>query len=177
MSIILRPATPADAPAVSALVRASFQAFVAPDWGDDARTHFMAETTPAKMAGFIDGAAFASVALLADQVLGVLLMPRPDVVRLCFVAPTHVGQGIGRALWEAARQHIESAHSGVQTVELNASPYAVGAYQAWGFYPLSKPYRKAGWVATHMACWLPDRHLAPAEAPSKCTINRAVSLP
>jgi hypothetical protein len=49
-------------------------------------------------------------------------------------------------------------------VELNSSPYAVGAYKALGSFLLSKPYKPEGAVATRMACWLPVRGLETAQA-------------
>ena len=50
-----------------------------------------------------------------------------------------------------------------QQVELNSSPYAVPAYRALGFFPISEPFRRQGAVATRMACWLPGRALARAQ--------------
>jgi GNAT superfamily N-acetyltransferase len=89
------------------------------------------------------------------QVLGVIFLPRPTLVQLLFVAPSHLRRGIARALWNAVRAHLEAEHPKVTTVELNSSPYAVGAYEALGFFPISQPFRRKGAVATRMACWLP----------------------
>ena len=92
-----------------------------------------------------------------------ILLPRPTLVQLLFVAPNHLRKGIGRALWNAARAHLEEKHSGVTTVELNSSPYALAAYKALGFFPISEPFRRKGAVATRMACWLPGKALERAE--------------
>jgi hypothetical protein len=46
-----------------------------------------------------------------------------------------------------------------QSGQLNSSPYAVDAYRALGFFPISHAYKRDGAVATRMACWLPGRRL------------------
>jgi hypothetical protein len=57
------------------------------------------------------------------------------------------------------RTYLEERHPDVQTVELNSSPFALAAYEALGFFPISKPFKRKGAVATRMACWLPGRAL------------------
>jgi GNAT superfamily N-acetyltransferase len=97
------------------------------------------------------------------QLLGVIFLPRPTLVQLFFVAPGHLRNGIGRKLWSAVRVELEQHHPDIRTVELNSSPYAVAAYEALGFFPISKPYRRKGAVATRMACWLPGESLESAQ--------------
>ena len=158
----VRDATPEDAAAISALVHASFRQYIAPDWEAQAGENLIAETTADKLAARL---AEAVVALLLEdegRVLGVIVMPRPTLVQLCFVAPGHTGHGIGRRLWEAARARVEARFPEVRTVELNASPYAVAAYRAFGFHVISAPFVRDGAVATRMACWLPARTLTHA---------------
>ena len=155
----VRPATPDDLPAIAALVQAGFIQHVAPDWEASAQRDFLKDTTAEKLAVPIGEAAFVAVYEHEAQMLGVLFMPRPTLVQLFFVAPGHLRQGIGRALWEAARVHLEEQHPEIKTVELNSSPYAVPAYRALGFFPISEPFLRRGAVATRMACWLPGRSL------------------
>lgn len=148
-----------DAPAISELVQASFRAHIASAWQAQAQHTFLSETTAEKLATPIAEATFAAVYEEDGHVVAVILLPRPNLVQLCFVAPTHLRRGIGTCLWEAARTYLETQIPEVKTVELNASPYAVAAYTAMGFFPISKPYRRKGSVATRMACWLPGRAL------------------
>lgn len=158
----IRAAHADDAVPVSALVRASFDAHVAPHWGKVARATFHAENTAAKLAGRLDTATFAAVCEERGDggaIVGLILLPRPNLVQLCFVAPTQLRRRIGSDLWEAARAHLEATLPEVRTVELNAAPSAVPAYRAMGFYPISRPFDRDGWVATRMACWLPGRYL------------------
>jgi GNAT superfamily N-acetyltransferase len=155
----IRMAQPDDAAAISGLVQAGFRAHIAPDWQADAQDAFLAETTAEKLRAPIGEAIFAAVYEDGGHVVGVILLPRPNLVQLCFVATSHQRRGIGTALWEAARTHLETQLPETRTVELNASPYAVAAYRAMGFFPISRPYRRKGAVATRMACWLPARAL------------------
>ena len=159
MSTPIRHATAEDAAAISRLVQGSFRAHVAPDWGQEAQESFYAETTPEKLVARLAESTYAVVYDDDGMVVGVILLPRPTLVQLCFVASTHLRRGIARALWQAARSHLETHLPEVKTVELNASPYAVAAYTAMGFFPISKQYQRSGWVATRMACWLPNQHL------------------
>jgi hypothetical protein len=50
----------------------------------------------------------------------------------------------------AVRAHVEERYPEVKTVELNSTPYAVSAYRAWGFFPISEPFRRAGAAAIRM---------------------------
>jgi GNAT superfamily N-acetyltransferase len=155
----IRMAQLVDAPVISELVQASFRVHIAPDWEAEAQDSFLRETTAEKLAGPIAEATFVAVYEEGGHVVGVILLPRPNLVQLCFVATTHMRRGIGSSLWEAARTHLETQTPDVKTIELNASPCAVAAYQAMGFFPISNPYRRKGAVATRMACWLPARVL------------------
>jgi GNAT superfamily N-acetyltransferase len=155
----IRLAQPDDACAISELVQASFRAHIAADWQAEAQDSFLGETTAEKLAAPIADATFAAVYEEDGRIVAVILLPRPNLVQLCFVATTHVRRGIGTALWEAARTYLETQVPETKTVELNASPYAVAAYTAMGFFPISRPYRRKGSVATRMACWLPARSL------------------
>ena len=159
MNSPIRTATTDDAPAISSLVQSSFQAHVADDWEQEAQDSFFSETTPEKIAALLASAAFAAVYEEEGNFIGVIVLPRPNLVQLCFVATTHLRRGVGSALWRAARSYLEEKLPEVKTVELNASPYAVAAYAAMGFFPISKQYRRRGWVATRMACWLPNQGL------------------
>ena len=124
---------------------------------------FIVETSAEKLATAICDASFVAVCEDQGQMLGVIAMPRPTLVQLFFVAPGHLGQGIGKSLWEAARTHVEENYPDVKTIELNSSPFAVPAYKALGFFPISEPFRRKGALAIRMACWLPGQALARAQ--------------
>ena len=163
MNTHVRQAGPDDASAISSLVQAGFIEHVAPDWELFAQREFLRDTAAEKLAARIAESALVEVYQDEGQILGVISLPRPTLVQLFFVAPDHLRRGIGKALWEAARTHLEERHPEVNTVELNSSPYALPAYKALGFFPISEPFRRRGAVATRMACWLPGRALARAQ--------------
>lgn len=160
MNCVLRPSTSADADAVSALVRDAFNEFVAPDWEQEAREIFSMQSSPEQLHALLSDAAFASVALVNKEIVGVIVLPEPNLLAFLFVHRAWHKQGVARALWEAARSHLGACHPAVETVELNSSPHAVAAYRALGFYPISEQFSRSGGVATRMACWLPGRALA-----------------
>ena len=155
----VREATAQDIAAISRLVHASFKAHIAADWEARAQTEFLAETEPEALARRIADAALCLVHEADAEINGVILLPRPTLVQLFFVAPSGLRQGIGRKLWETARSRVEEHYAEVKTVELNSSPYAVAAYKRLGFFPISEPFLRNGAVATRMACWLPARTL------------------
>ncbi|MCE9660692.1 MAG: GNAT family N-acetyltransferase [Burkholderiales bacterium] len=155
----LRHANARDASAISALVQAGFVEHIASDWEPSARQSFIEDTSAEKLAPKLAEAAICIAAVQGDQVLGVIFLPRPTLVQLLFIAPEHLRKGIARSLWSAVRAQLAERHPEVTTVELNSSPYAVGAYRALGFFPISQPFRRKGAVATRMACWLPGEAL------------------
>ena len=159
MTTGVRRAAMDDAAAISALVQEGFARHVAPDWEPSARAEFFAGTTAGKLADRIAEATLAAVYEEDGRIVGVILLPRPTLVQLLFVAPDRLRRGIGSALWLAARTHLAERHPDVATVELNSSPYALAAYRALGFFPISAPFRRRGAVATRMACWLPGQAL------------------
>lgn len=159
MNTHLRQAGPDGASSISALVHAGFIEHVAPDWESSAQQDFLRDTASEKLTAKISEATFVAVYVDEGQILGVIFMPRPTLVQLFFVAPSRLRSFIGRTLWEAARTHLEARYPEVATVELNSSPYAVAAYKALGFFPISEPFCRRGAAATRMACWLPGRSL------------------
>jgi len=159
MKAVIRTAKTTDAVAIAALVQESFNQFVAPEWEPQARDVFMSQSSAERFTVLIPEAAFASVAESSDELVGVILLPTPSLLGFLFVRANWHRRGVASQLWEAARAHVEARHPEVKTVELNSSPYAVAAYQALGFYPISQPFRRGGCLATRMACRLPGQAL------------------
>jgi GNAT superfamily N-acetyltransferase len=159
---LIRPLAEDDFLGAAALVRESFMRHIAPDWSEAARESFCAEATPDLFAQLAEAGAF-SIGLFEQGTLrGVLVMPKPTRLRMLFVDSRHLGRGFGRMLWQQARTHLATHHPDVQTVELNASPYAYGFYLQLGFAPLSREYANLGARTTRMACWLPAERLGAA---------------
>jgi GNAT superfamily N-acetyltransferase len=160
MNFTIRSATVEDAEDASALVHLSFRELAAADWQPDANEGFLAESSPVVLRNKLQSPAYAAIAETETRdAAGFILITDPSVLTLLFVHPRYLRQGIGRALWEAARAHIESAFPQIKTVELNATPVAVGFYRSLGFVPISSAFRYKGARGTRMACWLPARSL------------------
>jgi GNAT superfamily N-acetyltransferase len=143
----------------SAVIQESFLALAASDWQPDARRVFLEATAPASLQNRLSTMTFAAGAFSDDGITGVILMPSLNLLGLLFVRPRWLRLGIGRALWESARAHIEARFPEVNTVELNAMPYAVQFYKSIGFVPISSEFERDGQRAIRMACWLPARAL------------------
>jgi GNAT superfamily N-acetyltransferase len=157
MTFEIRPIADADAAEASAVIQESFLALAAADWHADAQGAFLEATAPAPLRSKLGALTFAAGAFSKDGIVGVILMPSPNLLGLLFVRPRWLRRGIGRALWESARGHIEAVCPEVHTVELNATPYAVPFYKSVGFVPISSQFERDGQRAVRMACWLRAR--------------------
>ena len=164
VNFALRAVTEADSAAASAVVQASFTQLAAADWEPQARQVFLASASPKAMAEKIKVATCARAAFVGERMVGFLLMPSPAVLGMLFVHPKWLRQGIADGLWQSARTYIEATYPDVQTVELNATPYAIDFYLAAGFVPLSREFKREGCRVTRMACWLAARALG-----ARCT--------
>ena len=159
MKFTIRTVTEAESVAASAVVQASFTQLAAADWEPRAQQVFLAASSPEAMAEKLKVAACARAAFVGEQMVGFLLMPSPTVLGMLFVHPQWLRQGIAGALWQSARSYIEATYPDAQTVELNATPYAIDFYLSVGFVPLSREFKRDGCRVTRMACWLPARAL------------------
>ena len=130
----IRPARPEEAPAISALVRQVFEAFVAPHYGAEGRATFDREIAPEAMAARLaENPAEGRTALVACAGTGALvgyLEVEKCHIRELFVAGPHQRHGIARALLACAFEGREH-----QEVTVNAAPNSVDAYAALGFVP------------------------------------------
>lgn len=159
MKYEIHPLTNAHAAEASAAIQESFLGLAAADWRPDARRVFIEATAPAGLQNKLGTMTFAAGAFSGDGIAGVVVMPSPRLVGLLFVRPRFARMGVGRALWESARTHIEAKFPEVDTIELNATPYAVPFYKSVGFVAISSEFERDGQRAVRMACWLPARAL------------------
>jgi predicted GNAT family N-acyltransferase len=143
----------------SAVIHESFLALAAADCHADAQRFFLKTTEPASLQSRLGTMTYAAGAFSEAGIAGIILMPSPSLLGLLFVRPQWLRLGIGQALWESARAHIEAKFPDVNTVELNSTPYAVRFYKSVGFVPISSEFERDGQRAVRMACWLPARRL------------------
>lgn len=130
--LTFRRADAADAPAISALIASVMHYMTLRPDGQGAET-FKASLAPAAIAGYIAAPAYHyQVALLRDQVVGVVALRERCHVFHLFVAPAFHHRGFGRQLWQSARAaSIAAGHAGDITV--NSSVYAAPMYRRFGF--------------------------------------------
>ena len=159
MNLTIRELKSSDADAVSALSLASFERFIADSWSAAACDEYRVLVSATALSKGIEHCAYSIGAFDERRLLGFLLMPRPSLIQMFFVEPELVRQGIGRSLWLHARRDVEAWFPDVKTIELNASPHAIGFYRALGFAPISREFDSKGFRATRMACWLGARAL------------------
>lgn len=164
-SLRIQVAQPEQAEAISQLIRLSFARLAASDWEPYAAERFLADMSAERLAEVLAGACFAATCWSDAGMVGVMVMPEPAKVDLLFTHPDASRQGVARALWQTALQHLAQHHPDVRTVELNATPNAVPAYRALGFWPISAPFEAEGCRATRMAYWRSpfDRAASPEE--------------
>ena len=99
----------------------------------DGRRYFMAMNTPAATAGKLNDSAYRyHVAEQDGQVVGMVAVRGNTHVYHLFVDTSMQGTGLGRALWEHAREACRRhGNSGRFTVD--ATPSTVGFYEKSGF--------------------------------------------
>ena len=117
MEFTIRLLAESDAAAASAVAHRSFAAFVAPDWEPQATEYFDAHSTPEVLHEMLASCACMAGGFSEGTLIGFILMPQPSFVRMLFVEPSAMRQGVGRQLWEFARAQIERSFPKVATVE------------------------------------------------------------
>jgi GNAT superfamily N-acetyltransferase len=155
MELEFRTATRSDAGAVSRLVQATFLDFVAHEWEPSAVEKFLGDSSPHELAEFIAQADYAAVACADGETVGFILLAPANQLKALFVHRSWHRRGIARKLWSLASGHLRVMKPAVETVELNASSFAVESYKSLGFHAVSEPVRYQGCLVTRMACRLP----------------------
>lgn len=144
----IRPATPADAGAISALIHSVSDYFTLRPDGEGAE-EFLATISPDAIAGYLASPAFAyRVAEENGALAGVVAIRDNGHLYHLFVSPAHHGRGLARELWETAmRAALDAGNPGEFTV--NSSIYALPVYERFGFAPTG-PRMEAMGIA-----WIP----------------------
>jgi len=129
----ISPLEPADAEAAIAVVRASFAAHVAPDYGQDGRDLFEQVVTAEYLRSLPRRRGFTLVAKTDGRIVGMIAFRDGNHVTLFFVLPSHQGRGIGRQLFDAAVLRLRRTAPATEKLEVHSSPIAVPVYRALGF--------------------------------------------
>lgn len=130
--MIIRPFTPKDAPAISMIMIKTIKFNID---GPETKAALAADSTPEKLIAKSHDRTFF-VAEEQGTILGIA-GHKGNQVKTVFVDPDRHREGIGRALMTTALQAIKDA--GYTTASVNASSYAEGFYEKFGFV---KEWRK-----------------------------------
>lgn len=146
--IRIRRATTDDAPAVAALVASWMPELVLRP--AEAGRFLDSVTLEATRTRLGDDRYAAHVAEAASRVVGMVIVRDGSHLYHLFVDAALKGRGLGRRLWETARDAARAAgHEGPFTV--NASRNALPVYRALGFAATAEPVRADGLEFTPMA--------------------------
>lgn len=157
--ITIRPATPADAEAISRLVSDLSRRFITPDYSALAAATLLSHQTPEAIERCLDEGMHYLVAE-ADGILVAaagLMGERRHLYHL-FVAAERHSRGIGRRLWNELLTRLDPG-----PVTVNSSRVAIGFYERLGFRSSGPPWEKDGVVAWPMV-WNPPPAQTPAAA-------------
>ena len=111
------------------VIKAAFEKFVAPGYTREGILEFYKFANPLAMRRRLPESLMLSAKSEDDAIVGVIEVKDLKHISLLFVLPEHHKKGIARQLVKRA-ETICGAHV---SLEVNASPYAVPAYQQLGF--------------------------------------------
>jgi GNAT superfamily N-acetyltransferase len=141
----IRAAEPADALAMSELVEKLVRRYVLKDCTVEGRRTMLESVTPEALVQRMNEGYQYHVAASGRDVFGVVGMRDASHLYHLFVSDAVKGTGLGRRLWEAARDEICMHGTAPPIFTVNSSLYAVGFYRALGFLP-SGPEEERGGV-------------------------------
>jgi GNAT superfamily N-acetyltransferase len=144
----IRPATPADAAAISALILGVSRFFTLHPDGEGAEA-FLARVSPEAIGGYLASPDYAYLVAEEEGALAGVVAIRDNAhLHHLFVAQAFHGRGLSRRLWDTARHAaLRAGNPGEFTV--NSSLYAVPVYEKFGFRPTGPR------VEQHGIAWVP----------------------
>lgn len=152
--LLVRPATAADAPAISTLVIRLTRSHVLPDQPEGAADKLLAWMAADAVAARIAAGHRHHVATIGAALAGVIGTRDDSHVHLLFVDEAFQRRGIARALWQVALSACRDA-ARPERITVNASAFAVPVYRRLGFVVLGTAEVREGVVVTPMAFDLP----------------------
>jgi GNAT superfamily N-acetyltransferase len=131
-NLTIRPIEPADVEPVAKLLCDLATEFITGEFEPPARERFVVENNAEAIRGFIATTFRYHVAEIDGELVGFVGVRDNRHLYHLFVARPLQGRGIGRKLWELAKQQCHaSGYRGAFTV--NSSNHAVPIYELWGF--------------------------------------------
>lgn len=146
---MIREAGIDDSGLISRMVSVLAEKFVTPGFTDEGRDHLLDSMSPTAIAKYIRSGYRYHLAEIEDEIVGVVAIRENSHLYHLFVAETHQGRGLARALWKKAmNEALCRGNPGEFTVSssLNAQP----VYEHLGFVAQSEPITKHGVTYTPM---------------------------
>jgi GNAT superfamily N-acetyltransferase len=140
----IRSAEPGDALAMSELIEKLVRRYVLKDCTPDGRRHLLASVGPDALRDAIDRGYQYHVATSGTDLFGVVGMRDASHLHHLFVADAARGTGLGRRLWETARDEICMHGTAPPVFTVNSSLHAAGFYKALGFQPTGPEEERSG---------------------------------
>jgi GNAT superfamily N-acetyltransferase len=134
MTLVIRPATPADADQACVVLRRSIVECCPDDHADQPGVldAWLGNKTPQTVAGWFAAASNHSlVAELDGQMVGVALMNQAGKVSLCYAVKEAHGRGVGRALLCGLEEQARAW--GIGTLQLKSTRSARGFFVHMGY--------------------------------------------
>jgi len=133
-SIEVRDATVDDAPRISALLTALAEKFIVGEFSEQGRLHLLAHLGVSEMEKRLKAAEYRfQVAQDGAVLAGVVGVRAGTHLQYLFVARSHQRSGLARRLWERARRDAIRDGNAAGRFTVNASSYAISAYERLGF--------------------------------------------
>lgn len=133
-TIEIRDAAVDDAPRISALLTELAVEFIVGDFAEDGRKHLLSHFTVREMEARLRSREYRfHVAEDGTALVGVVAVRAANHLQYLFVAKSHHRTGLARRLWAAARVEAIERGNVMASFTVNASAYAVAAYERLGF--------------------------------------------
>ena len=146
-----------EAEAVSALILASFDEFIGPDYeGEEGIAEFRRFAAPEALAARAAGDHLVRVATVDGTLAGMIEIRDRNHVALLFIDKAYQRRGIARGLLDRALADARAADPDVERVTVNSSRYGVAAYERLGFRQTGPERSVNGIVFIPMAMRFPD---------------------
>lgn len=139
-----RLAEPADIPAMSELLERQMRKYILRDCTREGQQQLLDSVMPAALQANLRAGFEYHVSATSAGLFGVVGMRLPSHIHHLFVADVMHRAGLGRHLWETARDAVCMQHSVPPVFTVNSSLYAVGFYRALGFEAVGEVDTRGG---------------------------------
>jgi GNAT superfamily N-acetyltransferase len=153
-NVMIRSATTEDARPISELLTALAEEFIVGDFPEEGRLHLLAHLDAVQMGTRLASPEYRFlVAEDGDAIAGVVAMRGNAHLHYLFVAKASQRTGLARRLWEVARDDAIRAGNSSRRFTVNASRFAVPAYERLDFRCLG-PVQQANGVRYQPMEWV-----------------------